>query len=176
MTREATPPADACGAPGPADAVPPASADPSKAYRKRTRREFLRSGGMLSLSSLMGTAALMVPEGDAKAATEWAEHFQKNYRLMTPQEKAEARLRLERRHSAEYGKKVTVDTTDAQPGVLMGYALNVRKCIGCRRCAEACHLENNHDRATHQSYIRVLETLAARVVQLEADVGDLKPS
>jgi ferredoxin len=82
------------------------------------------------------------------AATEWAEHFQKNYRLMTDEEKAEARTRLERRYSSEYGKKVTVDTTGAQPGVLMGYALNIRKCIGCRRCVHACVEENNQSRGT----------------------------
>ena len=55
----------------------------------------LRGSGMLGLSSLMGTGALMAPEGDARAAVEWAEHFQKNYRLMTDEEKSEARLRLE---------------------------------------------------------------------------------
>jgi Fe-S-cluster-containing dehydrogenase component len=38
-----------------------------------------------------------------------------------------------------------------------GYALNLSICIGCRKCAEACHVENNHDRPSHQSYIRVLE-------------------
>ncbi len=38
-----------------------------------------------------------------------------------------------------------------------GYALNLSICVGCRKCAEACHQENNHDRATHNSYIRVLE-------------------
>jgi hypothetical protein len=44
--------------------------------------------GMLSMSSLMGTAALMAQSDDAKAATvEWAEHFQKNYRLMTPRKR-----------------------------------------------------------------------------------------
>jgi hypothetical protein len=58
-------------------------------------RGFLRSGGMLSLSSLMGAGTLMAKSGDAKAAVEWAEHFQKNYRLMTDEEKNEARLRLE---------------------------------------------------------------------------------
>jgi hypothetical protein len=31
------------------------------------------------------------------------------------EEKAEARKRLERRYSAEYGKKVTVDTTKPSP-------------------------------------------------------------
>jgi hypothetical protein len=39
---------------------------------------------------------------------------------MTPEEKAEARVRLEKRHTAEYGKKVSVDITEAQPGMLMG--------------------------------------------------------
>jgi molybdopterin-containing oxidoreductase family iron-sulfur binding subunit len=42
-------------------------------------------------------------------------------------------------------------------GVVFGYALNLSVCIGCRRCAEACHKENNHDRRTNNSYIRVLE-------------------
>ncbi|HZV55224.1 MAG TPA: 4Fe-4S dicluster domain-containing protein [Rhodocyclaceae bacterium] len=128
--------------------VPPASADPAANVLKTSRRSFLKAGGTLSLSSLMGTAALMTQSGDAKATIEWAEHFQKNYRLMTPEEKAEARARLERRYSEEYGKKVTVDTTDAQPGVLMGYALNIRKCIGCRRCVKACVAENNQSRGT----------------------------
>ena len=43
------------------------------------------------------------------------------------------------------------------PEVQFGYALNLSVCFGCRKCAEACHVENNHDRATNQSYIRVLE-------------------
>jgi Fe-S-cluster-containing dehydrogenase component len=41
--------------------------------------------------------------------------------------------------------------------VQFGYALNLSVCIGCRKCAEACHKENNHDRATNNSYIRVFE-------------------
>ena len=124
----------------------PASADPSAPGLKTSRRDFLKGSGMLSLSSLMGAGALMAQSGEAKAAVEWAEHFQGNYRLMTPQEKAEAAARLAKRHTAEYGKKVTVDITEAQPGVLMGYALNVRKCIGCRRCVKACVEENNQTR------------------------------
>ena len=128
-----------------------ASADPSAGSVKTTRRDFLKSGGMLSVSSLLGAGALMTQSDNAQGATEWAEHFQGNYRLMTPQEKAEARARLERRYSSEYGKKVTVDGTEAQPGVLMGYALNVRKCIGCRRCVKACVEENTVDRGINES-------------------------
>mgnify|MGYP003444380481 FL=1 len=78
-------------------AVLPASADPAASALKTSRRDFLKAGGMLSMSTLMGTAALMTQSDDAHAAAEWAEHFQKNYRLMTDAEKAEARVRLERR-------------------------------------------------------------------------------
>ncbi len=145
MTIDANPPGARTAAPA-ACTVPPASADPAQAVEKTSRRGFLRAGGMLSLSSLMGTGTLMAASGDAKAAVEWAEHFQKNYRLMTDEEKAEARARLERRYSQEYGKQVSVDTTGPQPGVLMGYALNIRKCIGCRRCVHACVAENNQSR------------------------------
>ncbi len=146
MTPNETPSSSPAMEQSPACSVPPASADPAKPVLKTSRRDFLRAGGTLSLSSLMGTAALMTQSDDAEAAAEWAEHFQKNYRLMTAEEKAEARARLERRYSAEYGKQVSVDTTDAQPGVLMGYALNIRKCIGCRRCVHACVAENNQTR------------------------------
>lgn len=143
----------ACSAQEPACGRPtqPASADPSKAAPTTTRRDFLKSSGMLSLSSLVGTGALMAQSDDAHAAVEWAEHFQKNYRLMTDKEKAESRARLEKRYSAEYSKQVTVDTTEAQPGVLMGYALNIRKCIGCRRCVHACVAENNQSRGTKRA-------------------------
>ncbi|MDP1651315.1 MAG: 4Fe-4S dicluster domain-containing protein [Rhodocyclaceae bacterium] len=132
--------------PSPESPAQAASADPAAPGPTTSRRDFLKAGGMLSVSSLMGAAALMTQSDDARAAVEWAEHFQGNYRLMTPKEKAEARARLERRHSAEYGKKVTVDGTEAMEGVLMGYALNVRKCIGCRRCVKACVEENNQSR------------------------------
>ena len=148
MTPNETPPALPAKEQPSACPVPPASADPAASEPKTSRRDFLKAGGMLSLSSLMGTGALMAQSDDAHAAAEWAEHFQKNYRLMTPEEKNEARARLERRYSQEYGKQVTVDTTDAQPGVLMGYALNIRKCIGCRRCVHACVAENNQSRGS----------------------------
>ena len=147
MTNKVNPPAGAAEEPTPGCVVPPASADPAQAVAKPTRRSFMRTGGgMLGLSSLMGAATLMAKPGDTKAVTEWAEHFQKNYRLMTDEERAESRARLEARYSTQYGKQVEVDTTGPQPGMLMGYALNIRKCIGCRRCVKACVEENNQSR------------------------------
>ena len=66
-----------------------------------------------------------------------------------------------RRHEAEaannYGAEVTIEDVRPTPGVSFGYALNLSVCIGCRKCVEACHVENNHDRSSYQSYIRVFE-------------------
>ena len=84
----------------------------------RSRRNVLAAGGMLGMSSLMGAAALMTQSDDPKANVTWAETFQKNYRLMTPEEKAEAASRLALRYSAEYRKDVTVSTKEATPGVV----------------------------------------------------------
>ncbi len=123
-----------------------------------SRRGFMKDVGGLSVASLMGTAALLTNSDEAQANTEWAEWFQGNYRLMTDEEKARAVARLERRYSSEYGKKVTVDTTPAQDGVLFGYALNIQKCIGCRRCVKACVQENNQSRGEREiEWIRVLK-------------------
>ena len=124
-----------------------------------SRRKFVKDTASLSTVSLLGSAALITGSDEAQANTSWAEHFQGNYRLMTDEEKAEALDRLEKRYSLEYDKKVTVDGTDAEEGVLFGYALNIQKCIGCRRCVKACVQENNQSRGDEQEieWIRVLK-------------------
>ncbi len=124
-----------------------------------SRRGFVKNMGGLTATSLMGTAALLTNSDDAQANTEWAEWFQGNYRLMTDGEKAKAVARLERRYSSEYSKKVTVDSAPAKDGVLFGYALNIQKCIGCRRCVKACVKENNQSQSDKQEteWIRVLK-------------------
>ena len=65
--------------------------------------------------------------------------------------------RLEKETKEQYGADVSIKDYKAQPGVKFGYALNLSICVGCRKCAEACHIENNHDRPSAQSYIRVFE-------------------
>lgn len=126
-----------------------------------SRRGFIKKAGGLTVASLLGTAALLTNSDEVQANTEWAEWFQGNYRLMTDKEKDKAVARLERRYSAEYNKRVTVDSTEAQEGVLYGYALNIQKCIGCRRCVKACVQENNQSRGDgdgqETEWIRVLK-------------------
>jgi molybdopterin-containing oxidoreductase family iron-sulfur binding subunit len=83
--------------------------------------------------------------------------LQKHYKEMSKDELAKVLQRVERDTKEHYGATVTVKDPKPLAGVEFGYALNLSVCIGCRKCAEACHVENNHDRRTNNSYIRVLE-------------------
>jgi molybdopterin-containing oxidoreductase family iron-sulfur binding subunit len=64
---------------------------------------------------------------------------------------------MEREYSAKYGKAVTVSDAGPMPGVLFGYALDLSRCIGCRRCVYACAEENNQSRNPQVHWIRVLQ-------------------
>lgn len=83
--------------------------------------------------------------------------LQRHYKELTPEELAQILRRIEIETRKTYGVEVRVEDVPPQDGVSFGYALNLTRCIGCRKCAEACHHENNHDRPTNNSYIRVLE-------------------
>ena len=63
---------------------------------------------------------------------------------------------LERDYAAKYGPDVRVADTAAQPGVVFAYALDISRCIGCRRCVYACVEENNQSRDPEVHWIRVL--------------------
>jgi len=112
------------------------------------------------LGATLGTAAF------ARAAaplTQWSkdlsldEFLQRHYRELSPDDMKSVLRRMEQETKEEHGVDVTIRDPRPTPGVKFGYALNLSVCIGCRRCAEACHQENNHDRASNNSYIRVLE-------------------
>lgn len=83
--------------------------------------------------------------------------LQKHYKELGKAELAKVIARLEAETKRDYGREVTIEDVRPMEGVGFAYALNLSVCIGCRKCAEACHHENNHDRPTHNSYIRVLE-------------------
>lgn len=85
------------------------------------------------------------------------EYFKGNYRLMTPEEKAETVRRLERLAELRGQGDVRIRTDAALPNVMYGYAFNISKCEGYRNCVEACINENNLDRASGDQYIRIFE-------------------
>lgn len=112
------------------------------------------------LGATLGAAAFaraLAPLAEFTASTSVAEFLQKHYKELSRDELHAVLRRLEGETERRYGREVTIRDLRPTPGVQFAYALNLSVCIGCRQCAEACHQENNHDRATHNSYIRVLE-------------------
>jgi molybdopterin-containing oxidoreductase family iron-sulfur binding subunit len=74
-----------------------------------------------------------------------------------PRERLQRLLReMEAEYSAKYGKKVAVSDAGPMPGVVFAYALDISRCIGCRRCVYACVAENNQSRDPQVQWIRVL--------------------
>jgi Fe-S-cluster-containing dehydrogenase component len=72
-----------------------------------------------------------------------------------------ARLRtaledMERQYKQRYGADVKVSDAPPIPGVAFAYALDLSRCIGCRRCVYACVQENNQSRHPQLHWIRVL--------------------
>ena len=122
--------------------------------------ELSRRDAMKGASVLLGAGAF------ARAVapiTEWTddisvdEFVQKHYKELSRAEMDVVLRRLEAETAEEYGAEVIIEDVRPQPGVKFAYALNLSVCIGCRRCARACHEENNHDRPSNNSYIRVLK-------------------
>ncbi|MBI5500668.1 MAG: 4Fe-4S dicluster domain-containing protein [Deltaproteobacteria bacterium] len=84
-----------------------------------------------------------------------------------PRDEARRRLaRLEAETRARFGREVTLSAQEAQPGVVFGYALDLSRCIGCRRCVYACVEENNQSREPQIHWIKVLAMDKRRGIDL----------
>ncbi len=116
-----------------------------------SRRDFLTTVGVVAAGVLAG------------CAPEVRESFlEKHFLELSPKE-VEARMaRLSTDYSHRFGREVTVSDLPALPGVVYGYALDLSRCIGCRRCVYACVKENNQSRNPQIQWIRVLEMEKAK--------------
>ncbi len=115
----------------------------------RSRRKFLK--GVAA-----GAGLIALPGKDASASM-WEEFFQKHFKELNKDELKAVINRLEAKYSGEFDKKVTVKTTLPIEGVRYGYALDLSRCIGCRRCVYACVKENNQSRDPQIHWIRVMQ-------------------
>jgi len=129
-----------------------------------TRRLVLGVGALVgAVAALFGgrsalAQAAKAAGGDAEPLSDTLGRlFQKHYQRMSPDEVKAAVARIERRAKRQYGEDITVGTEPAMEGVVFGYALNISKCKGVRKCVEACVAENNTGRDSSMQYIRVLE-------------------
>ena len=137
--------------------------EPAKAENKRlTRRRLLKKIGIAGFSGVAvasGTtlAEQVTEDGVKEFSDSLASLFQTHYCRMSPEEVEATIARLQRKTKRKYGKNISIDTTPPLPNVLFGYALNISKCKGYRKCVDACVEENNQGRDTQIQYIRVLE-------------------
>ena len=119
-----------------------------------------RRGALKVLGAGIGVGAVaqaVAPLAALEAPDNPRDLFQKHYKELTRAEMEGVLQRIEDRVWEERGVAVTVEDVRPTPDTQFAYALNLSVCTGNRRCVEACHEENNHDRSTSNSYIRVLE-------------------
>jgi molybdopterin-containing oxidoreductase family iron-sulfur binding subunit len=142
-------------------AAPPSTAPPGSAV---ARRLVLKLAGVLAaVAALFGGRRAIAQAARAGAAEAesladfWGGLFQRQYTRMTPEEVTAAVSRIERRAKRQHDLDITVGTEPPMEGVVFGYALNISKCKGVRKCVEACVAENNLSRDPQIQYIRVLE-------------------
>ena len=119
-----------------------------------TRRSFLR--GTVALSGVAALAAALAPLRRLDDFTTVERFMQKYYKELTPDEMAKVLARITSEVEREYGIRPHVRDLKPMDGVEFVYALNLTRCIGCRKCVHACVNENNQSRNPEIQYIRVL--------------------
>ena len=130
-------------------------------YRPVTRRTFLK-GAAASMIGVAGLMAALKPLLELESGSITLEELlQKRYRELKPEELKRIMESLAAKAEQEYGVRPNLRDLKPLDGVEFGYALNLTRCIGCRKCAHACLQENNQSRDDdddlEMSYIRVLE-------------------
>jgi molybdopterin-containing oxidoreductase family iron-sulfur binding subunit len=127
---------------------------------KLSRREFAKHTGMLA--ALLGAASCGAEAVDVVV--------QKRLHEMSHDELKAFLEKLERRYKARFNRDVEVRATPPIEGVKFAYALDLSRCIGCRRCVHACVKENNQSRpspeASHNNPIQWI-----KVLEMEKDKG-----
>ncbi|MBC8258769.1 MAG: 4Fe-4S dicluster domain-containing protein [SAR324 cluster bacterium] len=127
-----------------------------------SRRSLLKKIGVLGTTgAAAATGVTLAAQVVEKSGQEFSDSldsfFQKHYRRMSPEEVQVTIARLQRKAKRKYNKDISIDTAPPLPVTLFGYALNISKCKGYRKCVDACVEENNQGRDTQIQFIRVLE-------------------
>lgn len=116
--------------------------------KENSRRSFIKN---ISLATF---TAFALAGCDMKAMDEF---FQQNFKVLTKKEKDRIIKNLAIKYREKYGKEFHISATPAIEGTLFGYALDLSRCIGCRRCVYACVKENNQTRDPQIHWIQVLQ-------------------
>ncbi len=123
----------------------------------KSRRGFLKLMGQVA-----GITSLVACDAETRER-----FFQRSFRELSKDDLARFIARLERDYKAEYGVDIRVGAEPPIEGVQFAYALDLSRCVGCRRCVYACVAENNQSRDPQIHYITVLEMDKRHGVDLE---------
>lgn len=124
-----------------------------------SRRRMLKLGltGSAALAGGAATALANAAASDQQLRDSFGAFFQRHYKVMSKEEIRGAIARIERNAKRRYKMDFRVDNYPPLEGVVFGYALNISKCKGYRKCVYACMHENNTSHDPEIQYIRVLE-------------------
>jgi Fe-S-cluster-containing dehydrogenase component len=114
----------------------------------KSRRSFLKTLSLATFSAIALSGCNMVAIDD---------FLRKSFRVLSKKEKDDLIKRIEADYKVKYGKEFHVSDKPATEGVLFGYALDLSRCVGCRRCVYACVKENNQSRDPQIQWIQVLQ-------------------
>ncbi len=143
-----------------------------KPDRKLNRRDFI-AGMAVTLAAAGAGAAALSPLIRAEEIPPLEDVLQKHYQRLTPEEKKAIFARLEKRILATHGVQATIRDPQPLENAHFAYALNIGRCIGCRKCVYACMKENNLSRDPQIQYIRVLKMKKqGHGIDLESAVHD----
>lgn len=136
----------------------PSASQPAPNAPNLTRRSFLR-GTTAAAGGLAAIVAALSPLREFSESDEltFEKFIQKHYKEMTPDDMKRALARISAEVEKRYGVRPHLRDVRPLAGVEFVYALNLSRCIGCRKCVYACVAENNQSRAPQIQYIRVVE-------------------
>lgn len=120
------------------------------------RRNFLRRSA-LAASGLAAIVASLAPLRNLTDKISVDQFLQKHYKELKPEEMDAVLKRISDEVERQYEIRPHLRDLKPMDGVQFVYALNLTRCIGCRKCVHACVAENNQSRDPEIQYIRVLE-------------------
>lgn len=131
-----------------------------------SRRSFIKN---ISLATFSAVAL-----SGCKSAV-FDKFLQKNFKTLSKKEKDNIIRDLEIKYKEKYGKEFHMSDKPEIDGTLFGYALDLSRCVGCRRCVYACVTENNQSRDPQIHWIEVLQMEKERGIDFPHSTAQYNP-
>jgi molybdopterin-containing oxidoreductase family iron-sulfur binding subunit len=134
------------------------------------RRDFLKRGAV-AVTGIGAMVAALAPLRDLQEDVDVESFLQKHYKELSPEDMDRVLERISDKVEKEYAVRPHLRDIKPLDGVQYAMALNLTRCIGCRKCVHACVAENNQSRDPEIQYIRVLK-MPQGTLDLEKAVHD----